>query len=68
MVYTCWCYLVLSAALLLIGVTALTPAGIQLSENTKLSRRTSTVIGVIAIILSVCSAIYTFFVCSRPIT
>ena len=55
-----------SLGLLALGIKALTPAGIQLTETRRLSRRSSTIVGIIAILLSLVAAGIGCFVVLRP--
>lgn len=48
--------------LMAMGVKALTPAGIQLTETRQLSRRASTMIGIVAISLGLGTVALSFFV------
>lgn len=48
---------------LYLGIKALTPAGIELSEGKKLSRSASTVIGIVAILFSIVTMIGLYAYC-----
>jgi len=53
---------VFGIALVLMGVKALLPSGISLSAEKKLSRRASTIIGVVTVLLGIGVAILGFFI------
>lgn len=58
--------LVLALAVVAMGIKALTPAGIQLTETTKLNRKASVCIGIITIALGIGIAVGGFVVLILP--
>lgn len=58
--------LLLALAAVAMGIKALTPAGIQLTENAKLNRKTSVILGIATIAFGVAVAIVGFVVIVLP--
>ncbi len=59
-------FLILALAVIAMGIKALTPAGIQLTETTKLSRKASVCLGIVAILFGIAVAVTGFVVIVLP--
>lgn len=58
--------LLLALAAVAMGIKALTPAGIQLTENTRLNRKASVILGIATVAFGVAVAIVGFVVIVLP--